>query len=273
MTSGAPAGGGPVPRVSTLIAMRSGAPSWCRNSPWAGGPAIRTRGAEDRHHVVLAELLVLGAERIDRRRDHVQALRVDPGWGELGSGEDEGIGVGEVGRQEVPGPHGVLVGVVPPHVAAPDHRVSGAAHRRQEPGGLGIVQQDHVARVDGVEKGGGVRREDPLVALPLGRPQRPAVAGGSVEVVVDALGDLEERHVAVDDEPAGVDTHPAGVGQQGPEQLGHAAAARRRVHVHDRAADERFTGLGRDLDEVACPLRARSTPAAGPRRALRPPPR
>jgi hypothetical protein len=70
-----------------------------------------------------------------------------------------------------------------------------------------------------------------------------AVAGAAVEQVVDPLRDLEERGIAVDHAPAGVEADPAHVGQQRLQQLGDAAAARSRVDVPDRAAPEELPAV------------------------------
>ena len=55
---------------------------------------------------------------------------------------------------------------------------------------------------------------------------------------MDALRDREERRVAVDHGPAGVDPRSTRVGQQRSEHLGDAAPARGRVHVPDPAPRE-----------------------------------
>ena len=67
-----------------------------------------------------------------------------------------------------------VVGRVRPDVTAPHHARPGGAKRLDEPGGLGIVEEDEVVGRDQVEQLGGVplrRREvGGLVALPRALP-------------------------------------------------------------------------------------------------------
>ena len=116
-------------------------------------------------------------------------------------------------------------------VAPPDDRRAEPPERRSEAGGLRIVQDDDVARPDQPVDLARIRAQRPFVRLGLGGAQRPAVARRPVQAVVDPLRDVEERRVSLDHEPSRRDAAAAGVAQQRLEQLGDAAADRRRVDV------------------------------------------
>ncbi len=139
----------------------------------------------------------------------------------------------------------MLVRHVEPDVAAPDDLRARGAHGAGHPGGLRVVQDhDVVGPQQRRQLVGGVA-ERRLVRAPRLVVERQAVAGGSVQAVVDALRDLEERRVAVDHGPARVDAGAAGVADERPQQLRDAAAARGRVDVPD---DARAEDLARLLD-------------------------
>jgi hypothetical protein len=73
---------------------------------------------------------------------------------------------------------------------------------------------------------------------------------------VQPLGDREERGIAFDHEPPGVDSGAAGVGEQRLQHLGHAASGRGRVDVQHRPIGERVPRDLRRLLEPSHPLRA-----------------
>jgi hypothetical protein len=77
----------------------------------------------------------------------------------------------------------------------------------------------------------------------------PAVAGRAVEVVVKALGDLEEAGITVDHQPSRVDPDAAHVRQQDPQHLGDAAARCRRVDAQDGCPVELFAESLAGVDE------------------------
>ena len=122
-------------------------------------------------------------------------------------------------------------------MAAPDDRHAERPHARDQPGGLRVVQDDDVARAPGARR---ARRRSararPRRARVPPRPSGPPSPGHAVQPVVQALREREERRVGRDHHPARVDAAAARVGEQGDEQLGHAAAARGRVDVPDPAA-------------------------------------
>ena len=66
---------------------------------------------------------------------------------------------------------------------------------------------------------------------------------------MDPLGDREEGGVALDHQPARVDTGAARVGEKGLEHLGDAAAGCGRVDIEHRVAGEhRLRGLSHPLE-------------------------
>ena len=122
---------------------------------------------------------------------------------------------------------------------APDHRHTGVDQRPDHPGRLRIVQQHHVAFGDAPYELRGTARGVALVDRPLGLAQRRPVVG-SVQVVVQVLGDAEEAGVAADDDPARVQSRAADVADQRSQHLGDAAAARRRVHRPQRVVGQQL---------------------------------
>ena len=70
----------------------------------------------------------------------------------------------------------------------------------------------------------GARGQRPLVEVALLGAERAAVAGVAVEVVVEALGQLEELGRLAQHDPARVDAGAADVGEQRAQHLGDAAA-------------------------------------------------
>ncbi len=200
-------------------------------------------GGEDRGDDLVGELLVLRGEGVDRRRDDVHALPLEVLPDELLAREQAGVGLLDPFAQEGPGLARGVVGRVEPDVAAPDHRRAGRLQARDQPGGLRVVQHDDVAVGDGVAERVAAGLERGEVGLALLVAERAAVALGAVQLVVEALGDLEEALVALDHRPASVDAGAARVGQQRGQHLGHAAAAGGRVDVPDHAAVEELRGL------------------------------
>lgn len=64
------------------------------------------------------------------------------------------------------------------------------------------------------------------------------VALEPVQPVVDALGHAVESRGAVDDDPAGIETHATCIADERAEELDDSAAACGRVHVPDCAPGE-----------------------------------
>jgi hypothetical protein len=93
-----------------------------------------------------------------------------------------------------------------------------------QPGGLGVVQDDDVARLDPLLQ----LCEGLLQRLPVGvlcrLVQLAPVAGLAMEQVMEAFGNREELLVALDHHPAGIDAGPSQVAEQEVEHLGDPAA-------------------------------------------------
>ena len=89
-----------------------------------------------------------------------------------------------------------------------------------QPGGLRIVQEHDVARRDQRADALQVLARDGLVDLALTRAEPATVAGHAVQAIVNPLRDAEELRVAVNHEPAGIDSCAAPVRDQGAEHLG-----------------------------------------------------
>src|SRR5215211_7607367 len=81
-----------------------------------------------------------------------------------------------------------------------------------------------------------------------------AVAGLSVDPVVQPLGHREELGVAADHEPADIDVQVLDVPDERLEHLRHAAADGRRVDIPDRPAGESLPEAGRRLNQFRQPL-------------------
>jgi hypothetical protein len=141
----------------------------------------------------------------------------------------------EIVRQEGPGRAGERCAQVAADVAAPHDLRAPLGEVPDEPGGLRIVQDDHVAGSDPRRQRAGVGGQDVLVDRPFASAQRTPVAGVPVHHVVDALGDREELGRAADDEPVRVDSCATAVAGQRAQQLGHAAPVAVLFTVHSAA--------------------------------------
>ena len=122
---------------------------------------------------------------------------------------------------------------------------------RCEPRGLRIVQHDDVSNADQTQQVRAIALERRLVVGAFDRSERPAVALGAVQMVVQPFRDLEEAGVAFDHDPTGVHPGTARICKQGLQHLGHAASGRSRVHVQYRPALQgRTRGRSRRLEPV-----------------------
>ena len=182
-----------------------------------------------------AQLGVLGAEGVERGRDDPQPPSRDPVRGVRAAREDERARFLDVRPQEGPSRVGERGLGVAADVTAPHDVCAAVGQHAREPGGLGVVQQDDVARAHHGPQHGGVALEDLDVVLLLVDAQRAAVTRHPVQHVVEALGDGEELGVSAEHEPAGRDPGATAVGEQGLEHLGHPAAAGGGVDVPDGA--------------------------------------
>jgi hypothetical protein len=123
------------------------------------------------------------------------------------------------------------------------------------------VDVDDVALPNEADQLVGGLEQARLIQLVLGAPQRPSIAFGVVQAVVDSLGESEELRVPGNRQPAKVDAGSAAVCEQGVEHLGDAAAARRRVDVpHHPAAEHLLGGRRRLLDLSVGPAQQRPEP-------------
>ena len=111
---------------------------------------------------------------------------VDPLPDVLRPREHVGIGRRDPGAKEVPGATGVRVRLLGAEVAAEQSPGAGVAGGRQEPGDRGVVKSDDVAGPQPPSELGAPGLDRPLVQLALVRAKPAAVAGASVEVVVEA---------------------------------------------------------------------------------------
>ena len=156
---------------------------------------------------------VLGGEWVDRGRDRRRAgPRGIHGGANCSTREHERVDVLDVGAQEGPRPFRMCVLVIDTDVASPHHRHALAHRHACEAGSLRIVEDDDVARAR-ARAPSALRDVIVLVVTVFVGAERTTVAGRPVQVVVDALGDLEEAGVPFDHDPASIDTEPSGVGQ------------------------------------------------------------
>ncbi len=173
--------------------------------------------------------------------------RIRPRRCERGARHDDRIRLRQIRTQELPGALAPLVRPVETDVAAPDDARARALRRRDEGGGLGIVDYDDVSGADQREQLAGVLLSDALEVAALGGTELAAVSGGAVEAVVNPLRDREEVGISFDHEPARVDAGAARVREQCLEHLGNAAARPGGVDVQDGAPGE---SLSRDLGRL-----------------------
>ncbi len=162
----------------------------------------QSRALEHRLDVVVVHVLVLGAERVDRRGDDAHPLLRHPVRHVGLAGEDHRFRVLDVGPQEGPRRVRALAGLVLADVAAPRHARPGLPEGSCHPGRLGVVEDHHVTLAHPLDQGGGLAAQHVLVDLTLVVAERAAVALGAVQQVVDALGEREELLAPVEHHPA-----------------------------------------------------------------------
>ena len=140
-------------------------------------------------------------------------------------------------------------------MAAPDDRHAELGDGGDEPCRLRVVDYYDVAGLDCGEDPGRLR-DRPLVRVSFPRPEVAPVPWSTVEAVVEPLRDRKKRWVAPDHEPVRVDPRSDGVAEQGPQHLGHPAAGRGGVNVHDASTGEPRTNDFRRVLEALHPLLA-----------------
>jgi hypothetical protein len=171
--------------------------------------------------------------------------------------EHVGVGRLDVGKEELPRGAGELVRLVDPDVTRPHDGEPGGAERRDESGRLRVVEHRHVARPGEPRQCIELPLQDVVVRIAFGGAQIAAVAGGTVEAVVDALGDAEEGRVALHHGPSAADPAVDQVPEDLMEQFGDPSARVRRVDVPHRVAVHQRRHLGRDRPEPGQILRFR----------------
>jgi hypothetical protein len=126
-----------------------------------------------------------------------------------------------------------------------------------QPGGLGIVQDHHVARLH------------PLLQLSKGLLERLPVAGScrlvelapvaglAMQQVMDALGDGKELLVALEHHPAGIDARTGQVAEQEVQHLGDPTALLGRVDLPQPPATQPLGRLRQPVQEAAAVVRVK----------------
>ena len=209
------------------------------------GPALDDADVrEDGPHRLLVELLVLRREGIHVGRQHERALAVQPLGCVGGAGEDRYRNVLEVRTEEVPGAVDLRVAAVVADVAAPGGADPAAKQVLDEARRLRVMADDDVSFPDQGVDGDRVLARDALEERRLLRAQLRAVAGRTVERVVDPLGQAEKVGRPLEDEPARINAEAADIAKERAEHLGYTAAGRRRVDVPDAASAEQFASGG-----------------------------
>jgi hypothetical protein len=162
--------------------------------------------------------------------------------------EDESVSLFDVGHEEFDRFIHVLVGDLEADMAAPQSHSAGRLDSRDESCGLGIVEEDNVARLDQLGQVARAVFEDLFVGLLLFRAQRITVTRVAVELVVQALGDREELGALPEHDPACIDSGVVRVREEAAQHLGDAAAETGRVDVPDGASLE---VLDREVGDLA----------------------
>jgi hypothetical protein len=142
-------------------------------------------------------------------------------------------------------------------MAAPDHGCALLLQGGHQPGGLGVVQDDDVARLDPRLQPSKGLLEGLAVAGSCRLVQLAPVTGLTVEQVMDALGDLEELLVALDHHPAGVDARASQVAEQEVEHLSDPTALLGGVDLPQPPAGEPLGRLRQPGQQAAAALRGK----------------
>ena len=116
-------------------------------------------------------------------------------------------------------------------MAAPDHGRAGGANVGSESRGLRVVQDDDVIGVDSLDQLIRLDGEHGLVVMPVRCREILTVARHTVEPVMNALGDGKERVIAVDRQPASIDSCASSIGEQRRQQFSDPAPSSRRVDI------------------------------------------
>ena len=150
-------------------------PSSRSNTARCGSAWLRARPAARSTAVTLVNdmRLVLGRERVDRRRDDHHARRVEPLPRERLAREHVGVGLFEVRDEEPPRLAREVVGKVEADVRPPDERdVARRPQPREHPGGLRVVEDHDVTGSHGLGERLRVRPAAALVGRALSVTER-----------------------------------------------------------------------------------------------------
>ena len=129
-----------------------------------------------------------------------------------------------------------------PDVASPDDLHPCFCKRSRQAGRLRIVKQDHVARLHESENAVGVCASNSSVVGSVVDTELAAVAGRSVQLIMDPFRDDEELRVSTHDQPVHIDAGSERVAHEHLQHLGDASTLGRRTDVPDCPLFEPCTG-------------------------------
>ena len=132
--------------------------------------------------------------------------------------------------------------VVGANVASPDHRRASPLQRHRHGRGLGVVQHHHVSRGQQGRQRPGVAEGGPVEHRQLPGPEHAAIAWLAVQMVMKALGHLEEPGRTAEHHPPDVDPRAFPVRQQRTKQLRNSTTQSGRVHHPHRPSAQQLTG-------------------------------
>ena len=216
-----------------------------QNGPLRVHRVLSEQRVEDLLGLPRGVLAVLFRVRVDARRDVVMR-DVQPRSDELGHGEDRAGILVEIRGQEPPH-RGVGGGCV--DVAAPQH-VAQQRAARDERRGLRVVHHDQVG-LDRLVRRIGFQRAEVGVEQVCER-QRLVHA---LQRVVELLGDLEERVVPADGQPARVHAQRARQRKNAAQHFGHPAADEGGIDVRPAPALDRRGAALQRFDPLAADVR------------------
>ena len=187
---------------------------------------------------------VLERQRVDARWDQRDLGVVEPVPHVGAAGEHERAGALDERANDIPGRARHVARHVDADVADPDHAETRREQSRDEPGRLRVVHDGDIARPHHRERAVEVPLRDRRVVRDLRGPERAEVAEVAVEPVVDPFRDLEERWVALEDQPPHLQVVRVQIAEVRAKEFRHPAAFGGGVDVPERPAVEARGGLG-----------------------------